>query len=48
MKSIELERNVICYGKRKPKKRIEKMIINFQKLRGLINKNLLKKEFIKK
>lgn len=40
MKSIELERNVICYGKRKPKKRIEKMIINFQKLRELINKNL--------
>ena len=40
MKNIELERNIICYGKRKPKDRIEKMIRNFQKLRKLINKNL--------
>ncbi len=40
MKNIEIERNVICYGKRKPKKRIESMIKNFQKLRKLINKHL--------
>lgn len=42
MKSIELERNIICYGKRKPKQRIEKMIKQFQKLRKLINSNLKK------
>ena len=39
MKNIELERNVVCYGKRKPEKRIEKMIKDFQKLRKIINKN---------
>ena len=50
MKNIELERNVICYGKRKNKKRIEKIIKNFQELRRLINKNLqkLKKNVRKK
>ena len=42
MGSIELERNVLCYGKRKPKNRIEKMTKDFQKLRELINKNLKK------
>jgi len=42
MGAIELERNVICYGKRKPKKRIEKMIDSFQELRKVINKNLKK------
>ena len=40
MKSIELERNVICYGKRKPENRIKKLIENFQKLRKLINLSL--------
>ena len=43
MKSIELERNVICYGRRKSKEKIEDMIKKFQKLRKLINKNLMKK-----
>jgi hypothetical protein len=41
MREIELERNIVCYGKRKPKKRIEKMIGNFNKLRKIIN-NILK------
>tara|TARA_Y100000310_G_scaffold328561_1_gene396886 strand:- start:2241 stop:2666 length:426 start_codon:yes stop_codon:yes gene_type:complete len=40
MESIERERNVICYGKRKPKLRIEKMITHFQELRKLINTNI--------
>ena len=40
MRDIETERNVICYGKRKPKNRIEMMIKKFQELRELINKNL--------
>ncbi len=40
MKEIELERNIICYGKRKPKTRIEKMIKKFHDLRKTINKNL--------
>jgi len=40
MKEIELERNVICYGRRKPEKKIEEVIEKFQKLRRLINKNI--------
>jgi len=40
MKFIETERNIICYGKRKIKSRIEKLIKKFQELRKLINKNL--------
>lgn len=40
MREIELERNVICYGKRKPKERIEKMIRYFNELRGIINSQL--------
>jgi hypothetical protein len=40
MEKIEIERNVLCYGTRKPVERITKMIKNFQKLRSLINKNL--------
>ena len=40
MRKIEVERNVLCYGKRKPKERIKKMIRNFQELRKLINKCL--------
>jgi len=39
MENIERERNVICYGKRKPKPRIEKMIESFQELRKTINQN---------
>lgn len=42
MKDIELERNAICYGTRKPKIRIEKAIMKFQELRKLINFNLKK------
>lgn len=50
MKQIELERNIICSGKRKTGERIEKMINNFQKLRKIINKNLkdLEKKNVKK
>lgn len=40
MRDIELDRNVVCYGKRKPADKIEKMIINFQKLKGIINPRL--------
>ncbi len=40
MREIELERNAICYGTRKPNKRIEKMIETFNELRKLINKYL--------
>lgn len=40
MREIELERNVICYGKRKPKDRIEKMIKYFNELREIINPQL--------
>jgi len=40
MRFIEIERNTICYGKRKLKNRIEKLIKKFQELRKLINKNL--------
>ncbi len=40
MKEIEMDRNIICYGKRKPQEKIKKMINNFQQIRKLINKNL--------
>ena len=43
MKEIELERNVICYGTRKPEKKIEELIKKFQRLRKLINKNIKQK-----
>ncbi len=47
MKDIELERNAICYGSRKPEKRIKESIAKFQELRKLINLNLgkLKKQW---
>jgi hypothetical protein len=40
MREIELDRNIICYGKRKPKDRIEKMIKCFNELRKIINSQL--------
>ena len=40
MKSIESERIPLCYGSRKLKERIEIVIKNFNKLRGIINKEL--------
>jgi hypothetical protein len=40
MGKIEAERNVLCYGTRKPLERINKMLGDFQKLRSLINRNL--------
>jgi len=40
MREIELERNVICYGKRKPKDRIEKMVKYFNELRKIINSQI--------
>lgn len=40
MKSIEGERNALCYGARKLKNRIEKVINDFNELREIINKNL--------
>ena len=42
MKDVELERNAICYGTRKPKIRIDRAIMKFQELRKLINFNLKK------
>ncbi len=43
MRNIELERNLICYGKRKPKTRIERLIKLFNELRKIVNKNLKEK-----
>lgn len=40
MRNIEEERIALCYGSRKPKERIEKVIENFNELRKLINKKL--------
>ena len=40
MRKIEEERNALCYGSRKPKARIEKIIIEFNKLRKIINKEI--------
>lgn len=40
MKKIEEERNALCYGSRKPKSRVEKIIINFNELRKIINKEV--------
>ena len=40
MRQIEEERNVLSYGTRKTKERIEKIIKYFQNLRKIINKNL--------
>ena len=36
LETIERERNVLCYGRRKPKNRIEQMILAFQELRKII------------
>ncbi len=36
MREIESERNVLCYGSRKPLKRVEKMVENFNKLKDII------------
>ncbi|MFH1276534.1 MAG: hypothetical protein ABIH82_05480 [Candidatus Woesearchaeota archaeon] len=44
METIERERNTICYGKRKPKARIEEMIRAFQELRKLIENKLKENE----
>ncbi len=40
MRDIELDRNVICYGKRKPADRVTLMIEKFHELRKMIEKNL--------
>ena len=48
MREIELERNIICYGKRKPKDRIEKMIKYFNELRKIINLQLEEQDGRKK
>ncbi|MFH1711585.1 MAG: hypothetical protein ABH840_04700 [Nanoarchaeota archaeon] len=42
MNTIELERNSVCYGKRKRREEIEGMIKRFNQLREVIN-NLLRK-----
>ncbi len=42
MRDIETNRNVLCYGTRKPLKRIEEAIIKFNELRKLINSIILK------
>ena len=42
MRKIEEERNVVCYGKRKPNDRIEKIILLFNKLREIVNKGINK------
>jgi len=40
MRFIESNRNIICYGKRKPEKQIKEIIKKFQELRRIINFNL--------
>lgn len=40
MKKIEEERNALCYGSRKPKSRVEKIITAFNELRKIINKEV--------
>lgn len=40
MEGIEKDRSIICYGKRKPQVRIEKMILFFQELRKIVNENI--------
>ena len=40
MNWIENERIALCYGNRKPKERIEKVLKHFNELREAINKNL--------
>ena len=40
MRAIETERNLLCYGKRKPEEKISIMIKAFQELRKIINENL--------
>ncbi len=40
MKLIEEERNALCYGARKLKTRIEKVIMSFNELRKIVNENL--------
>lgn len=40
MKNIEEERNALCYGSRKPKQRIEKIILDFNRLRRIINSEI--------
>ncbi len=42
MRLIELERNALCYGNRKPRERIEKAIKHFQDLRKIINEAMKK------
>ncbi len=36
LNSIELKRNIFCYGKRKPRLEIEKIILEFRELQRLI------------
>ena len=40
MRAIETERNLLCYGKRKPEEKVSIMIKTFQELRKIINENL--------
>ncbi len=40
METIERERLLVCYGKRKPKEKIEKMILAFRQLQEIIAKNM--------
>jgi len=40
MRKIEENRNILCYGKRKPPEEIKKVIILFNNLRKIINKEL--------
>lgn len=40
MRKVEEERNALCYGSRKPKLRVEKIIVSFNELRRIINQEL--------
>jgi hypothetical protein len=39
MEKIEIERIALCYGSRKPKKRIEEALNNFNELKNIIEEN---------
>src|SRR3989344_4223309 len=40
MRAIDTEIIALCYGNRKPKERVEKLIEHFNELKRIINKNL--------
>ena len=44
MREIEINRNIICYGKRKSEDKILKMIEDFQELKRVIEPKIREKD----